>query len=192
MFARSVRWTAGLLLAAVVVVMVGVLLLPRAFGLTPYVVTSGSMRPTFEPGAVVLTKDVPAAELAAGDIVTFQTPVDVTTHRIVERRVVGEGAAAETTFETRGDANNASDTDRLDSRNVLGKVRYAVPGVGYLIELVRTPLGLGALVALFALAAFTGGSRRDEEMRDGTAPHVAQGTTASANEADKERAGAAQ
>jgi signal peptidase len=161
MFGKMVRWVAGLVLAAVVVVMVGVLLVPRAFGLAPYVVTSGSMRPTFDPGAVVLAKDVPKDELRVNDIITFQTPHGVTTHRVVQR-YTAQGDTSEALYlKTQGDANKTRDKEPVDSRNVLGEVRFAVAGLGYVVDFVRTPLGLGLVAALFGLVAFTGGKRSE-------------------------------
>lgn len=162
MVATSIRWAAGLLLAAVVVALAGVLLVPRVFGLTPYVVTSGSMRPTFEPGAVVLTASVPEAELAVGDIVTFQTADGPTTHRIVEREG-GSGGSGAVLLTTQGDANDGRDQEPVDTRNVLGEVRFAVPATGYLLEWVRTPVGAGTLAALLAVVVLTGGRRASTE-----------------------------
>jgi signal peptidase I len=162
MFGKSVRWVATVALAAVVVVMVGVLLVPRAFGLTPYVITSGSMRPTFEPGAVVLTRDVPQSHLRVGDIITYRTSSSVTTHRVTHRVVVEDAAGQAVLLKTQGDANNARDTEPVDSRNVLGKVRFAVPVVGYVVQAMRTPAGIVVLVILLALACSGGGrARRD-------------------------------
>jgi signal peptidase len=174
MFGKSVRWVAGLVLTAVVVVMVGVLLVPRALGLTPYVVTSGSMRPTFDPGAVVLAKEVPQAELRVGDIVTFQTPHDVTTHRIVQRYTAQGDTSEALYFKTQGDANEDRDAEPVDYRNVLGEVRFAVGGVGYIIQTMTTPIGIATLAVLFAVVLFTGNARRDDRDQDDAAEAESQ------------------
>jgi signal peptidase len=162
MFAKTVRWTAGLVLAVVAAAMVGTLLVPRAFGLTPYVVTSGSMRPSFDPGAVVLADDVADSTLQIGDVITFQTPDGVTTHRIVTCTTYTDATEPLLLLRTQGDANNAPDPEPVDARNVLGKVRVDVPAVGYLLERVREPVGIGSLLLLLGIVVFTGGGQRAE------------------------------
>lgn len=166
MFGKSVRWVAGLVLTAVVVVTVGVLLVPRAFGLAPYVVTSGSMRPTFDPGSVVLARDVPSDDLRVDDIITFQTPHGVTTHRIVQRYTTQSDGGEALYFKTQGDANQTRDREAVDCRNVLGEVRFAVGGLGYVVQLITTPAGIASLAALFGLVLFTG-HKRQGQRREG-------------------------
>ena len=50
-------------------------------------VLTASMRPTFAPGAVVISVPEPIDRIAAGDVITYAIPVDdhrVVTHRVVE------------------------------------------------------------------------------------------------------------
>ena len=74
--------------------------------------------------------------LQVGDVIAFINPDDdktVVTHRIVKISLKEE----ETTFITRGDANNADD-DSLPADKILGRVNVAIPFIGFLMSFART------------------------------------------------------
>ena len=108
------------------------------------IVESGSMLPTFSTGSVILIS--PVDSYTVGDIITFKRLVDseVTTHRIVEERIV----AGEEEYVTKGDANNVEDMDPVKRAEVFGKVRGHVPYVGYLLSFFRQPVGFLLLVVV--------------------------------------------
>ena len=58
----------------------------RLVGLTPFVVLSGSMEPTYPTGALIYVKKVPAEQIQVGDPITFVMNEDlvVATHRVVD------------------------------------------------------------------------------------------------------------
>lgn len=159
---RILRGIAGVVLVAVGAAVLAVLVVPRLFGASAYVVTSGSMLPTFGPGAVLVTKPVDARELARNDIVTF---VDgsggLTTHRVAGVEVSFEAGETSTTISTKGDANEEADPMPLDPRNIVGKAEFAVPHLGYLVSWIKTPAGAGVAAALFLIVLFGGGRRED-------------------------------
>lgn len=107
------------------------------------IVKSGSMEPTIHTGSIVVVK--PAAQYQKGEIVTFgpdtkkEIPI---THRIVEVR--GEGAGMR--FLTKGDANENTDMKEIASREVIGKVFFSIPYLGYVIDFARKPLGFFLLI----------------------------------------------
>ena len=109
------------------------------------IVQSGSMEPVINTGAVVVVK--PASDYKVGDIITFgpatKTKVP-TTHRIVE--IKGEGNTQ--TFITKGDANNASDTKEVSKREVIGKVLFSVPYVGYAVAAAKKPSGFILIIVV--------------------------------------------
>ncbi len=110
-------------LAAVVVA-------PRIAGATPYAVTTGSMRPAYPPGTLVVVRPVDVGSLRVGDVVTYQRAsgrATVVTHRIVavEHRLDGEPV-----LRTRGDANDAVDPAPVRAVQVRGRLWYAVPHLG--------------------------------------------------------------
>ena len=103
-------------------------------------VLSGSMRPTFAPGDVVIaTKKLPR-DVKKGDIIVFKEPIGqhaVTSHRVV--RILKGGDLPEVV--TKGDANNGPDAFNLQLQgNELWYVRGHVPLFGYLIHALRTPI----------------------------------------------------
>lgn len=105
------------------------------FGSEIMVVLSGSMAPTFDTGSIVAVKPVKFEGIQKGDIVTFKNEDDLTiTHRVVE--VTDKGLI------TRGDANNGDDTMPVTSDRLIGQVEYSVPLLGYLIEFIRSKVGM--------------------------------------------------
>ena len=134
------------------IVLVAILLIANKFklpgGFKLYVVMSGSMEPKIHTGSLVV--DWPAKSYEVGDIITFgpdtktQTP---TTHRIVEKRSVLEQA----TYITKGDANNTADTREITNTDVIGKVRLAIPYLGYVLSVAKRPFGFMILVIIPAV-----------------------------------------
>ncbi|GAB4071014.1 hypothetical protein GCM10028777_37890 [Angustibacter speluncae] len=146
---RTTRALATTLLCLVVLLLAATMLLPRAFGLDPLVVTSGSMSPTVDPGAVVLV-GAPTRELAEDDVVTFRDGTGgLTTHRIASVLHDADGTPV---LVTRGDANEDADPSPLAAEAVVGVARFAVPHVGYLVQSASTPAGIGVLLALVGLS----------------------------------------
>ena len=100
-------------------------------------VTSGSMSPVFEPGAVVLShllSKQEARNMNVGDIVTFKSASDssfLITHRIVEVQNAGTDGVF---YTTKGDANQSVDLTHLAPSQIVGKYRTSIPLVGHLIE----------------------------------------------------------
>lgn len=113
-------------------------LAPR-FGWRVDAVFSGSMEPELKVGSVVVTRPVEVGEIKVGDIITFYSPLDErpTSHRVV---AVEEGSAFH--FRTDGDANEDADPFIVPAQNVVGKVWFHLPLLGYVSQFVKTPLGL--------------------------------------------------
>lgn len=115
------------------------------FGTKPYVVLSGSMEPTIPTGAVVFSKA--ASEYKPGDIITFSqngNKKELVTHRLNE--VTGKDGAV--TFKTKGDANKSVDSWTVDPKNVVGKVSFKIPFLGYIVNFAQKPQGFILLVII--------------------------------------------
>jgi signal peptidase len=118
------------------------------FGYEVKVVMSGSMEPVIKTGGIVVI--APQSSYNVGDIITFgpdtekQIPV---THRVVEK--TGNGRTA--IFHTKGDANEERDQSETKGSQVIGKVLFTLPYIGYVIEFARTPLGFALLIGIPAL-----------------------------------------
>lgn len=97
-----------------------------------YVVTSGSMEPAIKTGSIVGV--VPQPDYAQGDVVTYRSsPKTTTTHRIV---VKGDNI-----FYIAGDANKTFDTAHPTNSDIVGKVFFTIPYIGFLIGYSKTPQG---------------------------------------------------
>lgn len=161
-------------LAAVILLVLALIVVPRATGGVPLTVLSGSMRPTVPEGSVVIVRDVEPDDLRIGDVITYQIrsgDPTLVTHRIVGITVGGDGP----TFRTRGDANDAVDPNPVVAEQVKGKVWYHVPFVGRLTgRLDGSQRGLAVRLVATALVAWSAwliiGSLRDRfQARRGSA-----------------------
>jgi signal peptidase len=114
-----------------------------------YVVLSGSMRPVFDAGSLVVVKDVAPGSAPVGAIIAFKDPDPgkpgmVITHRIVAIRK-NQGLVS---YITRGDANNANDQMPVPASNVIGRVECWAPDVGYFFDFAKSRRGLICLIIL--------------------------------------------
>jgi len=151
---RSVDLLARAGLIAASVALVGLGLLPRTGWYRPVTVLSGSMRPAFSPGDVIIVTPERASDVRAGQVISYRIPVGdhhVQTHRVV--KVVRGGTHP--VVKTKGDANNAADpwTARLDGTTAW-RVRAVLPKVGRVVFWFRSPLvhNLTVVVAPLLLA----------------------------------------
>ena len=157
-----VAWSVILCVSAAIAVAVVV---PRAVGGTPYVILTGSMRPTMPPGTLVVTRPADAATLGLGAVVTYQLVSGEPT--VVTHRVVGQGinAIGEPVFRTKGDANESSDPGWVRAVQIRGERWYAVPYLGYLTSMIgpgeRDVLQtlLAAALVLYGTFMFTSAAR---------------------------------
>ncbi len=118
------------------------------------VVLSGSMEPSFHVGSVVVIEKVDPNLVREGDVITFNTPLDLnhkqpaektmTTHR-VERIIDNQGVRL---FETKGDANNDVDANTVMATDVVGRATFDVPYLGYASHFLRGKTGLMVLIAV--------------------------------------------
>ena len=123
----------------------------RLIGITPYTVLSGSMEPTYHVGSLVYVKKADYKTLKAGDPITFMLNEDtIATHRIIE--VVSDPEDPETIrFRTQGDANENPDSGLVHYKNVIGKVSFSIPYLGYVANFVQKPPGLYVGIAVIVL-----------------------------------------
>jgi signal peptidase len=127
--------------AAIILLMTAAVLtfLAPHFGWRVDTVFSGSMEPQLKAGGVVITRPVEADEIKVGDTITFYSPLSqkLTSHRVI---TVEEGSAFY--FQTKGDTNEDADPFILPAQNVVGKVCFHLPYLGYVAQFIKTPLGL--------------------------------------------------
>jgi signal peptidase len=114
-------------------------------------VHSDSMSPTLHRGDAVLV-NTRAPDPQVGDVVSFSSPTNpnlVITHRIIgidnHRGMI----------ETRGDNASLVDTP-IPAWNIIGTVSHDIPKAGYILNLLKNPLGLITVVYLPALGIIIG------------------------------------
>lgn len=97
-------------------------------GAKGYAVVTDSMAPSINRGDVVFVKQVNFNDLNEGDVVTvqFADGSGYFTHKIVSVDYIA-GA-----IRTKGDANESEDPQPSLSEQIVGKVWYSVPLLGYL------------------------------------------------------------
>lgn len=147
---RIWNWISGVLVGIVVllaIALVGV----RLIGLKPFVVLSGSMRPTYEVGSLIYVKSVDYKELKVGDPITYMISQDtVVTHRIIEVLVDEEDPNTIRYF-TQGDANEQPDGTSVHYKNIIGKPVFSVPYLGYVSNYIQHPPGMYVAIATGAI-----------------------------------------
>jgi signal peptidase I len=137
----------GLVLLIVLLCLAGLVFAIPHFDWRIDAVMSGSMKPAIQVGGLVVTRPLGEEPVAVGDIITFHAPLsgDIVAHRIVEK--VSDSSQY---FRTKGDANEETDPIYVPRGNIIGKVVFNVPYLGYASQFVKNRLG-------FALAMYLPG-----------------------------------
>ena len=139
----------------VIVIVFAVLLAGvRLIGVTPYTVLSGSMEKAIHVGSLIYTVKPDPSELKVGDVITYTLENGtVVTHRIVEL-LPDEEDPSYVRFRTKGDNNETADGDPVLPENILGKMLFTVPLLGYAAWFVQNPpgsyivIGIGIILVL--------------------------------------------
>jgi signal peptidase I len=143
---RVARLAATLTMSALVALVATAVMLPLV-GLRPLVVRSGSMAPALETGDAIVVRSVHPADVAVGDIVTFDDPSGGShsvTHRV--RRVTPRGMSY--AFVTQGDANNAAEHWDAAADGKIGRMTLRLPQLGVLLGAIGSPVGRLVLAIL--------------------------------------------
>ncbi|MFX1519450.1 MAG: signal peptidase I [Promethearchaeota archaeon] len=139
-------------------------------------VSSGSMRPTYNVGDLLVIQNIPSDKLQVGDVIVFEVSTrsyDIV-HRIIEIQYRSQDGKLY--FRTKGDNNPAPDywggsecwNGMIPEENVIGKVIFSVPLIGYVSLAVSSEYGvliIGAIILLIILISIPFGDQKtsDEE-----------------------------
>ena len=175
---RSLDLLARAALLCACIALIGLALVPRTGWYRPVTVLSGSMKPAFAPGDMVVVTPEPVEDVRRGQVISYRIPIGdhhVQTHRVI--KVVRRGPHP--LVRTKGDANPVADpwTAELHGTTVW-RVRAVLPKLGWAVFWLRAPLvhNLTVLLApvLLALLGMLQIWRRDEETEtsDGAATAV--------------------
>jgi signal peptidase I len=111
-------------------------------------VLSGSMRPGFTVGGVVISQRIPVSQLAVRDVIVFHNPnkpSEEMVHRIVQ---MTKGPNGQIFIKTQGDANPVRDPWTLTVKgDSVYKVRWSLPLLGYVAVAYQNHRGDALLVA---------------------------------------------
>ena len=139
-------------------------------GSTTYVVTRGiSMEPRFHTGDLALVRS--QSSYHVGEIVAYHSKM---LHTIVLHRIIGRAGAR---YVFKGDNNNFIDPEHPVASQLVGALWLHIPGAGADLQSLRSPMLIGALVAVGVLlltgVAFTRRRRlRRRQRRSGEAAPV--------------------
>ena len=134
---------------AVIAILMVVSIFPITGNYKLMVVQSGSMEPAIKMGSIVVVK--PADDYKIGDIISFGRVTETkgpTTHRIYDIKV----AENKVFYITKGDANNAPDQEEVPKREIIGKVLFSVPYIGFAVDFAKKPLGFAIIIIVPAAA----------------------------------------
>lgn len=122
-----------------------IFLIPRIFGIVPFIVLSGSMEKEIKTGSIAyVNTNVKKEEIEVGDIIAFSLGDTQVTHRVVSIN-------DDNTFTTKGDANNTVDLNNVKFENYKGKTIFSIPYLGYVVKSMQTRIGYSIIIILVAL-----------------------------------------
>jgi len=129
------------------IVAIALLLIVSVFPITGnyklMTVQSGSMEPAIKMGGIVMVK--PVDDYKIGDVISFGEMTrekSPTTHRIYDIKVQG----GQPSYITKGDANEDPDTKEIQKKDVIGKVLFSVPYVGFAVDFAKKPMGFALII----------------------------------------------
>ena len=102
-------------------------------GFKAYIITTNSMEPTIKIGDVVICKEANEEEIKDGDVITFSKDGGViTTHRVTK---IEETESGNKIYVTKGDNNTLEDEEKIEPKEVKGKMTAIIPKLGKIIKL---------------------------------------------------------
>lgn len=114
--------------------------LPMPLGVGVAVVLSGSMEPSLSvDDCVVIVK---TQDVGVGDVIVYQAGYSLVIHEVIH--VDGD------TITTKGSANNTAD-DPISRDAVKGKLLFAIPKLGVVVDIVKNPIVTLILIAAAVL-----------------------------------------
>ena len=180
----SAVWS-GLTIGISMLVMVAaalIIVVPAAVDGMPLTVLSGSMRPTYEPGDLVVIRHKDRQDIRIGEIITYQVrsgESELVTHRVIGRQSSTDNSIA---FRTQGDANKLPDATLIYDYQIHGTVWYRIPMLGWVNNwftgdkravVVPAVAGMLILYSLWSLAAGVRDKRRDKRSEKSVAKQEA-------------------
>ena len=111
----------------------------------PLVVLSNSMSPLIKKGDLIVIFE--NKEYEVNDVISFKNKGGIVTHRVVSKKIIDFQNNPE--FKTKGDANSSADFSIVSSKNIIGKVRFIIPLLGFLFMYLQSRYFVYLLTILF-------------------------------------------
>lgn len=128
------------LIAWVVVAVVGVAILWFSlglFGFRPILIAGRSMSPAMKLGDIAAVTKIPIESIKVGDVIQYRTEHGSVIHRVTKIWQKGDNRL----FITKGDANDSPDTDPVHPNQILGKVTFVIPKLGWVSIGIKNLIG---------------------------------------------------
>lgn len=142
----------GTIIVIMVIFMCIPFVVPKVIGVNVYEVVTSSMAPELPVGSVVYVQACKADEVKVGDIISFYVGTDeenIISHRVVEINVDEQGGFF---FITKGDANSDIDSMQVDIKHFVGKVKFKINNISWLVRLFGTSTGIIILMGLIIIS----------------------------------------
>ena len=110
-------------------------------------VLSGSMEPNIKIGSLVVVG--PQDNYQKDSIITYYSEKNFTqtvTHRIIE--ISKDEDIGKISYQTKGDANEDSDSEKVPLSRVIGQVLFSIPFLGRILNFAQTQLGFLLLIVI--------------------------------------------
>lgn len=134
-------------------------------GNTDYISVYGeSMVPTMENGALAVLKQDTNYEIS--DIVAYRF-TELGVNKIIIHRII---ATTEDSFILKGDNNRSKDPEPVKTDQIIGKLLFQVPYVGYIPTLLKNPLVLILTMMAIAFFAMLDKKKKDAEVKEVVVP----------------------
>ena len=117
------------------------------FGYSICYVLTGSMKPALNTGDVILIKNTEPENIVEGDIITFRSTAlndNYVTHRVYSIQDV----SGTLLFTTKGDANDATDTEILTAESIEGVFQKKLIVMGFILSILSNKIVFLLLVIL--------------------------------------------
>lgn len=134
---------------------------PNFLGIKTYVIISGSMQPELKIGDIVVVKKITQEDLKVGDIISFRHGQSVITHRI--SRIIEEDG--ERKYITKGDFNNAEDSESVTYNNIEGKAIRSVPQFGKIALMLQDKIVIIFLIIVIYIYLVYSGELKKKKMQ---------------------------
>lgn len=133
-------------------------ILALVFDISLILFRTGSMDPSIPQGSLAVVREVPASEVAVGDVVTIDREDSLpVTHRITSLEETAEGTWEIT---MKGDANESEDPAPYTVSTVR-RVLFSIPGLAKPVAALNSPYVLGGItLAVSALVVWALWPRR--------------------------------